>query len=158
MKIIDSFLKQVDFDFIKNYIINNNFPLYYQHFLTDDKEESNECSFTHIIYKNHMPHSDLYEHMQPIVNLIEPKALLRIKINCYPKTSKIIYHKPHTDFDFDNKALILYLNNNDGYTIVGDEKVESIENRALIFDGNKKHFSTSCTNARARFNIAINYL
>jgi hypothetical protein len=38
------------------------------------------------------------------------------------------------------------------------QKVESIENRALIFDGNKKHFSTSCTNDKARFNIAINYL
>lgn len=158
MKIIDNFLEQVDFNFIKNYIINTTFPFYYQHFLTDEKEENNECSFTHVVYKNFMPHSDLFDHIQPIIKLINPKALIRIKINCYPKTSKIVYHKPHKDFDFDNKALILYLNNNDGYTIVGEQKVESIENRALIFNGNQTHFSSSCTDAKARFNMAINYL
>jgi len=49
------------------------------------------------------------------------------------------------------------LNTNDGYTIIGDEKVESIENRLLRFDATKMHHSTTCTDQQYRANINFNY-
>ena len=36
-------------------------------------------------------------------------------------------------------------------------KKSSKENRILFFEGHKKHSSSTCTNAKARFNININY-
>jgi hypothetical protein len=64
----------------------------------------------------------------------------------------------HVDQNFKHKGIILYVNNNDGYTkLIDGTKIESIENRALFFDSSKKHCSTTCTNAESRINININY-
>ena len=54
---------------------------------------------------------------------------------------------------------MFYFNTCDGYTKLNDgTKVESVANRALFFDPSIPHQSTNCTNAKARFNININYL
>jgi hypothetical protein len=46
----------------------------------------------------------------------------------------------------------------DGFTSLDDgTKIESIENRLLLFDSNKPHASSTCTNAKARFNMNFNY-
>ena len=37
------------------------------------------------------------------------------------------------------------------------EKIESIENRALLFDPSIEHRSTTCTDAKGRININFNY-
>ena len=37
------------------------------------------------------------------------------------------------------------------------EKIESIENRLVIFDSKKLHASTYCTNKKVRVNINFNY-
>ena len=88
-------------------------------------------------------------------------SLLRIKINCYPKTEKIIIHGKHKDFSGFNgsiKAVLFSLNTCNGSTILEDGKeIKSVANRALFFDCMKPHSSTSCTDKEARFNININY-
>ena len=37
-------------------------------------------------------------------------------------------------------------------------KVESVENRIVIFDGSELHCGVSCTDEKARFVLNINYL
>ena len=49
------------------------------------------------------------------------------------------------------------INTNDGGTILSGNKIDSIENRVVLFDGNKPHSSSTCTNQKARFNINFNY-
>jgi hypothetical protein len=57
-----------------------------------------------------------------------------------------------------NKYTVFSLNTCDGFTSLEDgTKIESIENRLLLFDSNKPHASSTCTNAKARFNMNFNY-
>ena len=65
----------------------------------------------------------------------------------------------HTDMEFSHTAAVLSLNTCDGYTKLADgTKVDSVENRIIFFDAGKAHCSTTTTNAKARFNIIVNYL
>ena len=90
--------------------------------------------------------------------LLNMKSLIRAKLNLYMRTDKIEEHHPHTDFPFEHKGCVFSFNTCDGYTILNDgTKIESIENRALLFDSSKSHSSTSTTNAKGRFNVNFNY-
>ena len=51
------------------------------------------------------------------------------------------------------------MNTCNGFTILDDgTKIDSIENRALLFDPSKLHHSTTCTDEKVRINIILNYL
>jgi hypothetical protein len=51
------------------------------------------------------------------------------------------------------------VNTNNGYTMFDDgEKVSSLENRLLVFNGLEKHCSVVQTDTSARFIININIL
>ena len=59
---------------------------------------------------------------------------------------------------YKHKGAILYINDNNGKTILEDgTEIESKANRLLLFDASKPHNSTSCTDAKSRINININY-
>ena len=76
----------------------------------------------------------------------------------YPNTQEIYEHGKHTDYDFSHKAAILYINTCDGYTKLADgTKIDSVENRMLLFDASTPHQSTTTSNTTARFNINFNY-
>ena len=51
----------------------------------------------------------------------------------------------------------LYLNNNNGYTFFGDDKVYSVENRLVLFNGRTLHGGTTCTDNDLRVVLNINY-
>ena len=99
-----------------------------------------------------------FELLNPILKELEPKAIIRIKGNLYPSTSTIEHHNNHQDYQYHHNAAILYLNTNDGLTILNDSiEVKSVENRLLLFDGSLWHRSTTCTDAMCRININFNY-
>ena len=67
-------------------------------------------------------------------------------------------HGQHRDYPIPHKGAIIYLNTCDGFTRLEDgTKVESVQNRILLFDASTLHNSTNTTNAKGRFNININY-
>ena len=54
---------------------------------------------------------------------------------------------------------VFSLNTCNGYTRIGDDvKIDSVANRAIIFDPNIDHSSSSTTNETRRVNINFNYL
>ena len=70
-------------------------------------------------------------------------------------------NEEHRVYAFHNIMcnFILYINDNDGYTRLEDgTKIKSVANRGLYFDASRKHNSTTCTDAAARFNINFNYI
>ena len=163
MKIIDNYLPKEQFENIKNTICedNMNFPWYYNKFLNNRNygEIDNHFYFVHVIYVNYLKNTNYFDDLLPLINKINPKALIRIKANGYPKNGdKIITHNFHTDYDFSHKGAILYLNTCNGKTILEDgTEIDSVANRILFFDSSKPHSSTNCTDAKMRFNININY-
>ena len=72
---------------------------------------------------------------------------------------------------YEHKAALLYMNTCNGYTgMVNDDwekgdgyqfdqgnRVESVANRLCLHDGSVPHYSTTCTDARKRLVLAINY-
>jgi len=164
MKIVDNFLPKEEFKKLKDTIMSDSFPYYFSNFVSDSSENKdvNMFYFLHTVYTKGKPTSDCFplmcEHILPKLNIF---SLLRIKINCYPKTEKIIIHGKHKDFSGFNgsiKAVLFSLNTCNGSTILEDGKeIKSVANRALFFDCMKPHSSTSCTDKEARFNININY-
>lgn len=159
-KIIDNSLPQEDFENIKNFVLNSNFPWNLTPVVTNEKENlpiTASYYFTHEFWSgfNTEPQAQIFA---PLLNLMECKAVMRIKANLYPSTETIIHHDNHCDYDFPHKGAIFYLNTNNGLTILEDgTEVESIENRLLLFDSSKLHHSTTCTNDKCRVNINFNY-
>lgn len=94
----------------------------------------------------------------PLLAYIRPLMIQRIKVNITPRTSTSIETGMHSDIapqlypkDSVIKSCIFYLNSTDGCTsFETGEKVESVENRLLIFDSAKIHSGNTCTNKRYR--------
>jgi hypothetical protein len=158
-KVIDNFLPKDLFIKIKNFIMGNEMPWYYQSEVSKHNEKNLNFYFMHMFFSDRYGMSHYYLEILPIIKIIKPQALLRVKGNLYTKTKKLIQHDEHVDFHFKHKGFLLYINTNNGYTKLKDgTKIESIENRALFFDSSVEHSSTNCTNEQIRVNININYI
>jgi len=159
-KIIDNSLPKEDFEEIKNLILSPLFPWNFTPFVTYKKENlpiPASYYFTHHFWSGFHaePESQVFT---PILNLLECKALLRIKSNLYPSTETIVHHDYHVDYDFPHKGAIFYLNTNNGLTVLEDgTEIKSIENRLLLFDSSKPHRSTTCSDDKCRVNVNFNY-
>ena len=90
--------------------------------------------------------------------MLGAKALMRVKGNLFPSTDNLIHHEDHFDYPCEHRGAILYLNTNDGLTVLENEvEVESVENRLLLFDPSKMHHSTTCTTKPYRMNVNFNF-
>jgi hypothetical protein len=158
-EVIDNYLPDDVFRSIQLNMIHNNFAWYFYDRVTSVVDEDDlTYYFTHIFF-DVTPNSSWYKNIQPLVDKIKPVQLIRVKANLYPNLGMYIENKPHIDYDFENKAAVFYINNNNGYTILADgTKIESVENRMLFFNGNELHTSTHCTDKKYRMNINFNYL
>jgi len=157
MKIIDNFLSEEAFAGFKNLISNDELPWFFAPTVAD-LDDFSDSYFIHTFYKNFTVNSGFFPLLKPILEKLEPKALIRCRILRYVGREKLIEHSRHADFDFPHNTCILYLNTNDGFTRLHDNScVQSVENRALISDGSLEHNSTNCTNADFRLVLTINY-
>ena len=85
-------------------------------------------------------------------------SLIRIKCNLYPWTNEVREHATHVDYRFPHNGPLFSLNTCDGYTKLEDgTKIESVENRMLLFNGGSEHCSTTTSNEKVRFNINFNF-
>jgi hypothetical protein len=157
MIIVDDALLKEDFIQIKNALTSEEFPWFFNTGISY-KHDGDDYYFTHLFYVNFSKNSVYYDIVNPLINFISPYALIRVKANMYPGTKEKVIHKTHTDYPYVHRGAILYINTNNGYTILEDgQKVESVENRILFFDASKPHSSTTCTDDKVRVNININY-
>ena len=142
---------------LKTIMESDYFPWYYLKGKVTRKEKLFDYQFVHIFYKDNIVNSDFFYRLNPIIKKLEPKSLIRIKANCNPISNKLIEFDKHQDQDFKSKAAIYYLNDNNGYTMIGKNKVESKANRMLLFDANEEHYGTNSTNCNNRMVINFNY-
>ena len=161
-QIINNFLPNHLFIPLKQEIVNNNYFSWNHIYPLNSEQNPTDLSMylIHMVYFEHVPASPLWENLQEAVKLLpELKALIRIKVNFYPVTSTLVEHAVHTDNDFTHKGAVLSLTTCDGYTKLEDgTKIDSVENRLVIFDAGKPHNSTSTTTPIGRYNINFNYI
>lgn len=158
-EIIDNALDTINFLQIKNIMLNQNgeIPWYYSASVAD-LTDNEVYYFTHSFYRFFAPNSKYFNLIEPIINLINIKAVIRAKANFYPSSKNLQIHKFHKDHEYKHNGLVFYVNTNDGYTELEDgTKINSVENRILLFDSSMLHRSTNCTNQHGRITINVNY-
>ena len=174
IKVIDKFLPTNDFIQLKDIFVNDELPWYMsQGISADDATNSlrnplDNYYFVHLLYFDYMQTSGHFNQIKEMLQMalskhlgVGFKCITRIKANMYTRTEEVQVHPFHSDSSSIEglKGLILSINTCDGYTGFEDgTEVDSVENRAIMFDSTKPHHSTSCSNAPYRLNINVNYL
>ena len=182
IKVIDNFLDEYTFNEMKEMILGRTFPWYHfdqpvdnysqwdwdktpQEIKKEVKRVDGQFFMVHSLFDNQKmePYNtkDVFNIIKPITDILKMKELIRVKINSYPNQGKLVEHTWHIDTDYTHKGCLLAFNTCNGYTKFKDgdkfDKVESVANRAILFDPSKLHTSSNTTNAPRRVNININY-
>ena len=144
---------------------NNTIP-WYIHKMYPTKQDA-MCEQKEAFYWIHTFHdrqrveSEHFGILYPLLNKINPKALVRVRANCNTVTDRIIEHGHHTDLpEWANcMTSVFYLNTNNGYTLFEEDgsKVQSVENRLCTFPCSVRHSSTTATDVTQRVVINFNY-
>lgn len=159
-KILDNFLPTDKFSELQDvFIRQNNLPWFFNPSVSGELTDGlNDFYFTHLFFGDNKIMSDYFFIFEDLIKLLEIKALIRIKANLYTKTEQIYQHPFHKDYNYSHKAAILYINSNNGKTILNESiKIDSVANRLLVFDPQIKHASTTCTDKQARINVNFNF-
>jgi Rps23 Pro-64 3,4-dihydroxylase Tpa1-like proline 4-hydroxylase len=169
MIVIDDFLSNEEFTDISTLLCDpdGRFPWYY----FDSKVYKNnplnfyDYGFVHSFYSkgryvSALPQAEASV-ISPVYNALGAKQLIKVKANVTMATPLLYQYDMHTDVghDIESKTAVFYLNTNDGYTLFEDgSKVDSVANRVVIFDEKIRHAGTSCTNAKRRVVLNVNYI
>jgi hypothetical protein len=161
-EVIDNFLPEEEFSILYDKISSPNFPWYYQANtidLSDDPSKEKFFYFTHNIVNESKVNSPYFEYLQEIIKILETKHIMRIIINLTPSVPTVLQEIEHEDYIFPHKGALLYLNTNNGPTVLEDgTKIDSIRNRLLKFDTSRPHSASRCSDQKVRLNIIFNYL
>jgi len=153
-----NFLKEKDFKHLEDIMFTggNFFPWYINPIVGPHDKQS---QLVHLFYYNDKINSRFFKDLMPVLNLLKPNKLLRIKANLYMKAATIVEHGYHIDFPrAEVITAILYLNSNNGYTRFKEgKKIKSERNKLLKFTGKQSHTSSTCTDKEYRSVINFNY-
>jgi hypothetical protein len=158
MKIIKNVLKNNKSLEIKNTLTYNEFPWFISKGIVFENKD--DYQFVHLFYDKHVINSSFFNSLiTPILEILNPVSIIRIKANLLIKSKKIIEHDMHVDIENNHsKTAIYYVNTNNGYTkFENNKKILSEENKLVIFNSNVKHCGTTCTNDDYRIVINFNY-
>jgi hypothetical protein len=164
IEVFDDFLLKEDYNRIFNRIYNSDFPWRlikgktYPHENDDNKQI---FQFVHDFYNNFHWVSPYGELLEPILKIINPVAIIRIKANLTtitPTKIEYTYHRDVGERLSKCKTACFYVNTNNGKTVfMNGQEVNSVANRITIFDSDMYHAGTSCTDESTRCVINFNY-
>jgi len=170
MKEIHNFLSDKDLDWLNEGIFYYDFPWYRGLKVQLDMNPSGRLQ--HILSHtfltrspgnpNEAIHSDWFWIIRPFADKflkeIKAKRLIRLKLNLGYSNGIQEEGGWHTDYDDKNyKIAILYLNTNNGYTLLEDgTKISSVENKLALFD-NVSHTDVTNTDTEERVVLNIGY-
>jgi len=162
MKIIKNFLpKQIYFQ-IKETLMSDSFPWFYNEDILTPGDREGQTSFfqfTHNFYKNKTPWSDHFQILEPILNIIKPISIIRIKANLNTQTKNIVETGLHKDDQDDRlRSAVFFLNTCNGYCKILNEKVYSEDNKMVLFNSNTIHTGSTTTDQKRRVLINFIYL
>tara|TARA_A100000171_G_scaffold5880_1_gene4632 strand:- start:13 stop:492 length:480 start_codon:yes stop_codon:yes gene_type:complete len=156
-KVIDNYLKLDEHLDLKSIMESDEFSWFYNPEKVIGDRGLFKSQFVHIFYKDNIVNSKFFNYLNPIIKKLKTLSLIHIKANLNPISHKLIKFGKHADQSFKCKAALYYLNDNNGYTMIGKDKVESKSNRIVLFDANQDHYGTNSTNCNNRIVINFNY-
>jgi len=165
MKIVDNFLPADEFSQLQTIMMCNTFPWYYNAYkVNNDAYEQSKLDhyqFTHIFYKNGKEMSHLIKLLEPLFEKLNVKELVKVKANCNPYAPEKLSFPFHMDVKEPKgiKTSIFFLNTTNAKTVFKTGKsVVNKENRIVTFPATTEHSGTTCSDAKARFLLNINYI
>lgn len=161
IQIVDNFLPVEQFKPIQSLLLGPEIAWFYNPYVVHENENGTDSfQFTHTFFRPNIgPTSGHYDILQSCIEKLNVQVLIRCKANLNPVTSEPITRTFHTDYDIVGKTAIYYINTNNGFTIFEDgTKIESVENRMLIFNTHYKHTGITTTDTKARVLINFNYI
>ena len=162
MKIIKNFLPKEIYFKIQETLMSDSFPWFYNEDVltpSDRKEQTSFFQFTHNFYKDKMPWSDHFHLLEPILNIIKPISIVRIKANLNTQTKNIVETGLHKDDEDDRlRSAVFFLNTCNGYCKIINEKVYSEDNKMVLFNSNTIHTGSTTTDQKRRVLINFIYL
>jgi len=161
MKVIDNFLEDNIFKDIQIKLLSNQITWNYNYQVNDDtdpKEWLWNTKFYHLAFEN-IQLTPVFEILMPFMSdpRLSAHGIKRLILNSYQYTSEIYKHTSHIDYPFSHYGALLNLTTCNGYTFVEGQKVESVENRVILFDPSKPHYGTTTSNAKRRVIVNFNY-
>ena len=150
----DDFLRRGTFVELWREITSTKFPWYFPESPGEPEQYSNLLYYDHEFSKDVTP--KLKRILSSVCTHLGAICVLRIKVNATPKDAP--EQAWHTDWQIStrSKTCVLYLNDCDGYTEFGSQRIDSKSNRAVIFDTDTLHRGSPSTNDR-RLVLNINY-
>jgi len=171
-EVIDNFLDKEDFRELSAKALGRYFPwFHYDEIVRRGEKQGHTFYSMHMLYDNDRPtFNTSFELMNPVLKKLRElkdercrlSTLIRVKMNSYPNQGTLIEHDMHVDWpsstSLNRKACLFSINTCNGYTKLDDgTKVDSVANRALLFDPTIPHCSSTTTNDTRRVNINFNY-
>lgn len=159
IKVFKNVLKKEEADYLEDRFTSNTFPWFITRGIVNEKIDK-DYQFNHIFYTDFRINSDSFNLLEPILNVLKPTSLIRIKANLVPKDNKITKHKMHTDVPAptSSKTAVYYVNTNNGFTLFKkNKKITSEKNKLVMFNSDTEHASTTCTNKDYRVVLNFNY-
>jgi hypothetical protein len=161
-QVIDNFLDQEYFDTIKNTLTSLDMNWFYRDNMTTD-DEHGMCYFTHNFFLKNVVYSPYFNLLEPFLAKLNISALIEVRSNMTISKNDTYESSWHIDNpDKNSKTVILYLTTCNAKTLMNVEKeiieIDSVENRALIFDTKISHKMKSATDAKRRIIINLNYI
>ena len=166
-KIVDNFLEKENFDKFQKDILSDQIPWFYKESQTNESlnDPKDVGYFSLCLYSEFMNgYMGLNEHLFKMYEKLQCKALIQTRANLVLKQFGQQNFNYHVDLsprqDSPHITAIYYMNTNNGYTILDKNekvKIDSVENRMLIFDSRIHHCGIIQTDVKRRIVININY-
>lgn len=166
IKIIDNFLDISILNNIKNIIKSDVYDWCLWNKVNPNSKEG-QFQFAHV----YMNDNNIIKNMDDnIINFIMQKytndtnknlKICRARVNLFLKTKTNTGFGYHVDIEDSNdfSTLLFYLEDSNGYTEFKDgQKIQSKENRVIIFPAHIEHQTVSHTDIQFRTNININFM
>jgi len=164
VQIIDDFLSPNDFHNLQEVMLGLEFPWFYVPGKSSPRENQlnkKVFQFGHVFYSEYSWRSQYGGLLDPILQLLNPVAIFRIKANLTTITDTKIqydYHRDTGSMTLKSKTACFYINTNNGHTVLSTgQEINSVANRIAIFDSSLWHAGTSCTDESIRVMINLNY-
>lgn len=161
----ENFLPAHKFMKLQETFMGPYFPWYYNSYIALEGKEDKKYQLVHTFFNNGKVNSDGFSLLEPVWDLINPKKIIRAKINLGPVEPDQEEGGWHTDFTVENPeakditTAVFYINDNNGYTKFKDGTVvESVANRFASFPALTPHTGVSHTDAKVRVVLNLNYI
>ena len=179
VQIYDNFLETKLFKPMQEILLGPTFPWLYNDKITAGKyngikqldnvnvvrhQDDDVFQFSHLFFvgPRQIGWSTQTVNITPVLNAIAPRAWVRIKINLGTRDPEHTIGGWHSDAKIGAPSAnlttaVFYMNTNNGYTLLETEKIESIENRLLVFPSDMLHTGVSQTDTKLRVTLNLNF-